>query len=116
MKWYGREVSQKCKIVPFPKESKISDTALNKQESHDDILICSFGYLGSGKMNLRLFDAWSHSVSNRSKLVFVGPDGDRAYAEEFKKKVNESGKGNKVIFTGWVSEEDYKYWLDVASK
>ena len=37
-------------------------------------------------MNLHLFDAWSHSVSNRSKLVFVGPDGDRGYAEEFKKR------------------------------
>ena len=52
-KWYGGEVSRKCKIVPFPKESKKSDTATKEQESHDDgILICSFGYLGLGKMNL----------------------------------------------------------------
>ena len=87
IKWYGGEVSQKCKLVPFPKESKISDTVTKKQESHDDdILICSFGYLGSGKMNLFLFDAWSHSISNRSKLVFVGPSGDEDYAEELKKK------------------------------
>ena len=116
IKWYGGEVSRKCKIVPFPKESKISDTAIKKQESHDDdILICSFGYLGSGKMNLFLFDAWSHSISSRSKLVFVGPSGDEDYAEELKKKVNESGKSDRVIFTGWVSEEDYKYWLGVAT-
>ena len=116
MQWYGREISRKCEIVPFPKEIKKSDAGKKKQEFRDDdILICSFGYLGPGKMNLHLFDAWSHSVSNRSKLVFVGPDGDRGYAEEFKKKVNESGKGNNVIFTGWVSEEDYKYWLGVAT-
>ena len=116
IKWYGREVSRKCKIVPFPKESKISDPARKKQDSHDDgILICSFGYLGSGKMNLFLFDAWSRSISSRSKLVFVGPSGDEGYAEELKKKVNESGKSDRVIFTGWVSEEDYKYWLGVAT-
>ena len=52
IKWYGGEVSRKCRLVPFLKESEISDTA-KKKESHDnDILICSFGYLGSGKMNL----------------------------------------------------------------
>ena len=66
-------------------------------------------------MNLFLFDAWSHSISSRSKLVFVGPSGDEDYAEELKKKVNESGKSDRVIFTGWVSEEDYKYWLGVAT-
>ena len=116
IKWYGGEVSRKCKIVPFPKDSEISDVAIKKQDFHDDdILICSFGYLGSGKMNLFLFDAWSHSISSRSKLVFVGPSGDEDYAEELKKKVNESGKSDRVIFTGWVSEEDYKYWLGVAT-
>ncbi len=116
IKWYGGEVSRKCKIIPFPKESEISDIAIKKQESHDDdILICSFGYLGLGKMNLFLFDAWSRSISSRSKLVFVGPSGDEDYAEEVKEKVNESGKSDRVIFTGWVSEEDYKYWLGVAT-
>ncbi len=116
IKWYGREVSQHCELVPFPKESKTSDTVLKKQECHnDDLLICSFGYLGSGKMNLFLFDAWSHSISNRSKLIFVGPFGDESYAEELKKKVNDSGKSDRVVFTGWVSEKDYKYWLGVAT-
>ncbi|MAU42590.1 MAG: hypothetical protein CMK57_01995, partial [Proteobacteria bacterium] len=116
IKWYGWEVSRKCKIIPFPKESEIGDVAIKNQESHDnDIVICSFGYLGSGKMNLFLFDAWSYSIFNRSKLVFVGPSGDEGYAEELKKKVNESGKSDRVIFTGWVSEEDYKYWLGVAT-
>ena len=115
IKWYGEEVSRKCLIVPFPKASKIGDTAAERQESHDDILICSFGYLGLGKMNLFLFDAWSHSIFSRSKLVFVGPSGDEDYAEELKKKVNESGKSDRVIFTGWVSEEDYKYWLGIAT-
>ncbi|MDA9689902.1 glycosyltransferase [Betaproteobacteria bacterium] len=116
IKWFGGEVSEKCKLVPFLKERRISDTAIKKPESLDDgILICSFGYLGLGKMNLFLFDAWSRSISIRSKLVFVGPSGDEDYAEELKKKVNESGKSDRVIFTGWVSEEDYKYWLGVAT-
>ena len=54
-------------------------------------------------MNLFLFDAWSHSIFSRSKLVFVGPSGDEDYAKELKQKVNESGKSDRVIFTGWVS-------------
>ena len=109
-----REVSQNAKLFRFRK-SEISDFAIKKHESHDEsILICSFGYLGLGKMNLFLFDAWSHSISSRSKLVFVGPSGDEGYAEELKKKVNES-EGMTEYSMGWVSEEDYKYWFGVAT-
>ena len=61
-------------------------------------------------MNLFLFDAWSHSISSRSKLVFVGPL--VGLCRRVKKKVNESGKSDRVIFTGG-SEEDYKYWLEL---
>ena len=114
--WYGSEISRKCKLVPFLKENKPLNTEIRESEFYnDEVVVCSFGYLGPGKMNLQLFDAWSNSISDQSKLVFVGPDGDEDYAAELKKKVMASGNGDKVIFTGWVSEEDYNYWLSVAT-
>ena len=66
-------------------------------------------------MNLQLFEAWTRSIADRSKLVFVGTDGDDEYCAELKKKAFNSPHRDKIIFTGWVSEQDYDYWLRVAT-
>ena len=103
-KWYGKEVLNKCAVVPFLTESRPKPKTKNTEQFQDcNILICTFGYLGSGKMNLQLFEAWTRSIADRSKLVFVGTDGDDEYCAELKKKAFNSPHRDKIIFTGWVS-------------
>jgi glycosyltransferase involved in cell wall biosynthesis len=72
--------------------------------------------VGENKMNHRLFNAWINSdlvKDDRCVLVFVG-EYEGPYGNRLLAKIKELGLQDRVILTGWVSQEQYHNYLKVA--
>lgn len=83
----------------------------------DDVLVCSFGYVGAGKLSRELVQAWLRSPLAEDpacRLVLVGGHQMRdGYAEELTAEVaRASASGVKI--TGYVPLEAYRQYLAAA--
>ncbi|SEG72891.1 Glycosyltransferase involved in cell wall bisynthesis [Methylobacterium sp. 190mf] len=80
----------------------------------DEILICSFGMIGSTKLNHEAAKAFNliNATGRKLSLYFVGPAPDGLYVNELKKIIDRSV--NKIIITGFVDELAYEQYLGAA--
>ncbi|WP_022684589.1 glycosyltransferase [Sphingobium bisphenolivorans] len=119
--WYGSEVAQDWQFIPHLRQSLPN---VNRERSReelgipaDDIVVCSFGVLGSSKMNHRLIEAWLDSPLGqdpRCHLVFVGQNDQGEYGSRFERMIRSSKLAGRVEITGWADHATFRRWLDAA--
>lgn len=116
--WYGNDFAEDWAVIPHLRKSiarmdrEAARAALGLQEG--DVLVCSFGLVGSPKLNHRLLDAWLASPlagDARCRLVFVGQAGGD-YGQQLQQRIR-SSKG-RVQITGWADEASYRRYLAAA--
>lgn len=116
--WYpSREFA--WSVIPLLRQSSSSsDKILAKKQlgfSEQDIIICSFGFLGETKLNHRLIDAISKNVLELNKniyLVFVGENPEGSYGELIKDKIRQSA--GRITITGFASKQLFDTYLRSA--
>jgi glycosyltransferase involved in cell wall biosynthesis len=80
-------------------------------------VVCSFGQLDPTKFNRRLLDAWLASPLSKdanSYLVFVGENHGGDYGHDLTNKISNSLAKDRILITGWASDETYRAWLAAA--
>ncbi|MDP3898995.1 MAG: hypothetical protein Q8Q62_20175, partial [Mesorhizobium sp.] len=114
--WHGAEAWRRMAVVPH---MRAAQDGFSRDEARralgfgaDDFVVCSFGVLGTTKLNHRLLDAWLSSPLARDaacKLVFAGANERSAYGRDIADRAKASGGGIQV--TGWLDEERYQQYL-----
>lgn len=80
-------------------------------------IICSFGLMGTTKLNQRLLQAWLDSPlihDHRCHLIFVGGEDPSAYGQLIAETIAASGCQTRIAITGYVSPEQYQTYLAAA--
>jgi glycosyltransferase involved in cell wall biosynthesis len=83
--------------------------------AQDELLICSFGYLGVNKLPSRLIDGLLRSASAQNpkvRFVFVGDGGD--LGPKLLSRIAGSPMKGRVQITGWTSDDLYQRYLKAA--
>lgn len=119
--YYGDRAADSWTVIPHLRQSaKQADKSkarksLNLQS--DSFVICSFGILGETKLNHRLLDAWLSSplsLQANCHLVFVGENHDGDYGHDLTNRIAQSSAKDRIVITGWASDETYRAWLAAA--
>ena len=82
-----------------------------------DFLVCSFGMIGSTKLNHRLLNAWlmSHLSSDRTcHLAFVGENDPGVYGHELLNTIRSSKAEGNIVITGWADKQMFQKYLAAA--
>jgi glycosyltransferase involved in cell wall biosynthesis len=120
--WYGPGAAAAWRVLPLLRGTP-GDAVPDRQRARallgvaeDDLLICSFGMLGSSKLNDRLVRAFSALPASprRCRLVFAGGDDPSAYGDALKQAIAASGKSDDIAITGFIDAEHYRAWLQAA--
>ena len=94
-------------------------SARNKLEiEKDQFLLCAFGWVTrpkKGETIIRAFHLASQELGNDSSLIFVGDCSKIEYLNELLDLIQNLDLENRVRFTGYVKEEDYKNYLISAN-
>lgn len=121
LQWYGDDAGKDWSLVPLLREFAVSQPRMEVRDTlgipRDAFLICSFGLLGTTKLNDQLLKAWLASELAREPnclLVFVGVAGDTPYCRDLLKAIADSGLGARVRVTGWADTQTFKHYLAAA--
>ena len=110
---YYPSLASKLTKINFPVEARDG-----KKEMRDRLLtICSFGILDDSKMTIEIAEAWDKAcdfLPESCELVFVGKFSGKGFEAEFLEKLSHLENGNRISVTGWVSESDYRKYMDLA--
>lgn len=117
--WYGKPVSADWAVIPLLRgQLPISfDRNAAKQSlgfAANNFVICSFGFLDESKLNHRLLECWLRSRLSKDghcHLVFVGENHGGEYGSDLLRQIEESGVGERVRITGFVSGELFHQYL-----
>lgn len=120
-KWYGKNSTNYFATVPL---LRYPCTKIDKEQarrilgiSDNEFVVCVFGLLGKTKLNHRLIDVWKQSsLSNNTscRLFFVGQNDPDLYGQGLVNSIKDKNLAAQIIITGWVTPEDYKYFLASA--
>lgn len=122
-KWYDGEVGRNWALIPHLRVPDFSPERERLQSREalglrpDAFLVCSFGLLGSSKLNHRLLDVWLRSTMARDErcvLVFVGENAVGEYGENLVKVISESSARARVKITGWADQALFRRYLVAA--
>jgi glycosyltransferase involved in cell wall biosynthesis len=83
----------------------------------NDFLVCSFGHLAPTKMNMRTLTNWFSSLLGQephSKLIFVGENDGGSYGKELTDFINVNNLRDRVLITGFVTEDNYQKYLTIC--
>lgn len=116
--WFGGLCEWPVEVIPLVRQPP---EQLDKKQARkvlglnpDDFIICSFGFLDATKLNHRLLESWLNSelaVAENTKLVFVGQCPDDDYGNSLRKRIEESGLGDRIHITGYASQDDFRQYL-----
>lgn len=119
--WYGETFADDWAVIPH---LRVPEFAGDKGESRnilklqdDCFVVCSFGLLGSTKLNHRLLDAWkasSLSKDERCVLVFVGELPSGEYGSQLLQNIHDSGLKKRIRITGWADVSTFRNYLAAA--
>ena len=119
--WFGAGAAFEWSVVPLlrlPVVKIDKKTARQKfRLSHNSFVVCSFGHLGTTKLNERLISAWLLSPLAQdpdSYLIFVGQNSPGDYGLSLVRAISGNGCVNRIEITGWTDAQDYKAWLTAA--
>lgn len=119
--WYGPAAVSDWALVPHlrlpaePRERSAIRQRLGLPESA--FVVCSFGLLGSTKLNHRLLDAWlASSLAGQPDgwLIFVGEAGADEYASQLRQSIESSSQAERIRITGWADGDTFRDYLDAA--
>lgn len=123
-KWYGPGSAAAWRVLPLLRGTPGQVTPDRKAAramlgiGDDEVLICSFGMLGSSKLNDRLLTAFSAlprgPAATRCRLVFAGGDDPSAYGDALKQVIAASGREADIMITGFIDATHYRAWLQAA--
>lgn len=120
-RWYDGYDPANWQVIPLLREpAGECDKSLARAHlglADDDLVVCSFGFLDSSKLNHQLLDAWFASAlaqDKRCKLIFVGDNHGGAYGEQLLEQIRRSGHGDAVTITGYTSRETFQHYLQAA--
>ncbi|WP_175492080.1 glycosyltransferase [Nitrosomonas sp. Nm34] len=85
--------------------------------AENDLVICSFGFLGPHKLNHKLLSAWLASPlasDLHCRLVFVGENYGGEYGNKLVRTWHSSLSADRIEITGWAERELYRTWLAAA--
>ena len=119
--WYGPRFSRRFEVIPF---LRFPETITDKEAARrrvglkpDQFVVCSFGFIGSFKLNHLLLEAWLQSTlaqDPRCVLVFVGENAGDEYGANLLKGVAASGLKARIRITGWAEASTFKDYLAAA--
>lgn len=120
-RWYGDEVADDWQVIPLLRTTATSfDKTMARQQlglAQNDFVVCSFGFLGSTKLNHRLLECWFASTLAQDKecnLVFVGEHHGGHYGTDIQRRINVNEFGKRVRITGFVPPEVFRQYLMAA--
>ncbi len=119
--WYGSGDGERWKHIPLLRVPNLTTDKTKARERlgfcEADYIICSFGHLGSTKLNHRLLDAWLTSELSKNKncyLVFVGENEGGQYGKNLLQRIADHKNGNRVKITGWAGTALFRDYLSAA--
>ena len=117
-KWYGEEFAAAWDVVPLLRSPAVVSDRIEVRKKlgvkDDDFLICSFGFLGAGKLNHRLIECWLDSDLSKNKscqIVFVGENDGGDYGLSLLQYIRSRGLDDRVSITGFANPELYRNYL-----
>lgn len=121
--WYGSGSGEGWRVLPLLR-GEPEDVPLTREAAREelgfgasDFLICSFGMLGSSKMNdqlLTAFLALPRQPHQRCHLVYVGGDDPSEFGLALHAQIEASGMAEFITVTGFVSAHMYHTYLQAA--
>jgi glycosyltransferase involved in cell wall biosynthesis len=108
------ETAPLARTIPLLRDRKQARVKLGLTDN--DLLICSFGFIASTKLNHRILGAWEKLRSLGSQrifLVFVG-EANGSYGAELSNDISKRNTDSTAKITGWVSQETYRDYLAAA--
>lgn len=118
---YGAQFTANWAVVPllrkFAAEKNRKEARRELGFGEDDLVVCSFGYLASTKLNHRLLQTWLSSPLSKdghNYLVFVGQSDGGEYGESLRRMMHNSTARDRVRITGFAPQEGYRRYLEAA--
>lgn len=123
-RYYGNSAVQSFFVVPQLRAPANHSAASRAQAKaalglpENSLVICSFGVIGSIKLNTRLAEAFSASIFAQDPkvyLVFVGENSADAYSKQLKGIIQTSGLNDRVWITGWADADTFAQYMQAAN-
>lgn len=118
---YGEGFARHWWTIPLlrtvPKLNRKNEARARLGLTPDDLLICSFGHLATGKLNARLLSAWnksSLSTDSKCRLVFVGQNDPGPYGQAIEREISKVQIKGQVSISGFTSPERFETYLAAA--
>lgn len=121
--WYGKLLTSHFKVIPHLREPA-AKMVYNKERlkikmgfSKNDFIICSFGILGTTKLNHRLLESLSNSQLITKENVYVVFAGhcDDVYKQRLLKLIQAYPSfKNRIKVTGWISKKTFADYLQIT--
>jgi len=124
--WYGADAADGWRTIPLLR-GRADGCASDAERARarldararlglhdDDFVVCSFGMLGSTKLNAELLDAFFASplgADPHCHLVFVGANDPGPYGEQLRENIAASEAAQRIRITGFVDAAAYADWL-----
>ncbi len=119
--FYGHNIAlDHWSIIPHLKAPKMINRKYSReilQFTDNQFIVCSFGLIGSMKLNHRLLEAWINSdlaQNEQCLLIFVGENDSSEYGQNLLNKIKASGLQQRIIITGWTNTESFQHYLAAA--
>ncbi len=119
--WYGANVAKNWSVIALLRKP---NTNLDREAARQalglqsgEFMVCSFGLMGSNKLNHRLLQAWLNSAMACDKsvrLVFVGEEQAADYGAQIKQVIQASGLRHRIHISGWTNPSRYAQYLMAA--
>ena len=116
--WCGNGFSADWDVIPLLRSPAGNESRACARQAlgidPEDFVVCSFGFLGTSKLNHRLIDAWLDSClakDPRCKLIFVGENHGGDYGGALLEKIIIRKKAIFIRITGFASQEVYRNYL-----
>ena len=124
--WYGEDAAAGWRTIPLLRgrpDGAASDAARAAARSAararlglqpDEFVVCTFGMLGSTKLNAELLDAFLASplgADSHCRLVYVGANDPGPYGAALAERIAASAAPERIGITGFVDAGAYADWL-----
>jgi len=119
--WYGNKLAFDWTVIPL---LRVSSYERNRTQARqklglkaNDFVVCSFGLLGSTKLNHCLLDAWLNSILVNDAccfLTFVGENDGGEYGAQIRNIIHAQGLGERIRITGRTDMQTYRDYLAAA--
>ncbi|MEW7849683.1 glycosyltransferase [Massilia aurea] len=124
--WYGPGAADGWRTIPLLRgrpDGSTTDAARSAARqaarqrlglADDEFVVCTFGMLGSTKLNAELLDAYLASplgADAQCRLVFVGANDPGPYGQDLEQAIAASVAAERIRITGFVDAGAYADWL-----